>query len=404
MFNDFARHQDLTKILNKMTIIVATHIFTYGPAEALADYLSIRVKSFLFIRNPFYYSKDVRSIISFFENGEKISEKCLFTFRSPEFVSYFKDLIVIILAVLASKKRANIFIGLDPLNGLVGLFLRKLGFVRKCVLYDIDYTPTRFKNTIINALYHSLGRFCALRVDWLWCISDRIAKVRRLQGVEENKIFTVPAGIDHRKLHKPAIEQIDINTLAFIGHIKESSGLELVINALPKIFKRGLKIRLIVVGDGPYKREIESLVKKLKLEQDVKFYGLLHHDEGLEIISRCGIGVAPYEPSLDSVSIYADPMKPKDYLACALPVIITRVPKIAQKIQKEGAGIAIRYDEEEFVDAVIKILSDKENYIKYKERAFGLAQEFLWNDIFNKVFIRMFYGNSTRSNRSGHKP
>ena len=66
------------------------------------------------------------------------------------------------------------------------------------------------------------------------------------------------------------------------------------------------------------------------------------------------MGIAPYVPDPNSFTWYADPGKPKVYLGCGIPVIITKVPEVAFEISKRKAGIAINYDSHELSEAIKK--------------------------------------------------
>ena len=68
------------------------------------------------------------------------------------------------------------------------------------------------------------------------------------------------------------------------------------------------------------------------LNEHIKFLGYLEHDDLLRHLPFCGIALASYSDDPDSITYYADPTKPKGYLACGLPVVITNVPWIAEII------------------------------------------------------------------------
>ena len=55
------------------------------------------------------------------------------------------------------------------------------------------------------------------------------------------------------------------------------------------------------------------------------------------------------------------------YLACGLPVVITRVPPIAGEIEENNAGLAIDYSKEELVNAVLRLLSDEKLYLECRK-------------------------------------
>jgi len=73
----------------------------------------------------------------------------------------------------------------------------------------------------------------------------------------------------------------------------------------------------------------------------VKFYGFLpNHEQLLELLAQCDVGLALYSEEPLSYKRFADTGKPKLYIASGLPVIITNVPPIAKLIDDARADKA----------------------------------------------------------------
>lgn len=110
--------------------------------------------------------------------------------------------------------------------------------------------------------------------------------------------------------------------------------------------------------------------------------GAKDHENLLQELPKYSVGLAPYSTNSKSITWYADPTKVKEYLACGLPVIITRVPAFADEIEKNKAGIVIDYNEKELAEAMIKMLSKDAMYKKYKENALKLASKYDLEEIY----------------------
>jgi glycosyltransferase involved in cell wall biosynthesis len=108
-----------------------------------------------------------------------------------------------------------------------------------------------------------------------------------------------------------------------------------------------------------------------------------------EMLSQGGIGLALYEPTRDSFTWYTDPSKPKQYMACGLPVIITRVPAISQLVMKEEAGIVTEYTKSSFVSALHLLLDDFATYSTLRNNAIQLASRYDWNTIFADALTKL---------------
>ncbi len=74
-----------------------------------------------------------------------------------------------------------------------------------------------------------------------------------------------------------------ITTLA---RIEKRKGHELVINSLSKIINKFPNLLYLIAGEGPYMSEIKRLVKRLKLERNIKFLGWITEPEKSLILKK----------------------------------------------------------------------------------------------------------------------
>ena len=125
--------------LKNSKIIIVTHVFATGPAQELEEYLKNRVKELLFIGHPFSYASDIRSFYKRYEKGTLTKEKKALSWKLPGLLMWFKDIVYTIFWTLCSKGKFDLYVGADNLNAFTGLFLRKIGKVKKVIFYTIDY-------------------------------------------------------------------------------------------------------------------------------------------------------------------------------------------------------------------------------------------------------------------------
>jgi len=146
----------------------------------------------------------------------------------------------------------------------------------------------------------------------------------------------------------------------------------------------------VIVGTGPLAKELKKHVNKLGLDDFVTFKGEVpNHEEVEKILTTCGIGLAPYEPSPNNFTRYTEPGKVKVYLACGLPVIITRVPEIANEIEARGAGIVSDYTIDGLASTIVKLIQDETAYMDARSAAIAFASQFTWDNVFDRAFNSM---------------
>ncbi len=214
---------------------------------------------------------------------------------------------------------------------------------------------------------------------------------RERRGISRNETnqTTVPTGTRVENKFLP-FEQINRTDLAFLSHLREGQGIELILEVMPELLEKVPAVRLLVIGTGPLENYFREEVKNRGLSNNVLFFGYIEdHSKIEEIVSKCGIGLAPYVPDANSFTWYADPGKPKVYLGCGVPIIITKVPEVAMEIQRSSAGIVIHYDKNELINAILLILGSEEKHRELREGAIKFASTHTWDLVFFKAFERI---------------
>jgi glycosyltransferase involved in cell wall biosynthesis len=377
--------------LKELRIAIATHVFATGPSQELEEYLKTKVNTLIFIGHPFSYAKDTQSFYRIYENGKLAKEREGIALKLPEPFTYFKDFIYTLAWTVKSRKSFDIFVGVDPLNCFAGIFLNKIKKTRKVIMYTIDYVPQRFHNKSLTWLYHELDSYCVTHSDTIWNLSPRMAEEREKKGVlKGDKQIVVPIGVNFNRIKRLSLEEISRKCVVYMGHLRKGQGIELIIQALPKIVKKIPEIKLLIIGTGQLENDLKNMAKELEVSNNVEFKGFIEdHGDVENMLAKCAVGLAIYEPDLDSITQYTDPSKPKQYMACGLPVIITGVPWIAREIEEKTMGLVIGYSAQELADAIIMLLIDDRFYKACRENAIKFASKLDWNEIFNEAFSRL---------------
>ena len=291
--------------------------------------------------------------------------------------------------MIINGRKWDLFIGSNNLNAFAGVILKKIGIVKKTVYYTIDYDPQRFESKLLNRMYHCIDRFCVKYSDVTWNLSPRMMGARKKYfNLTGGNQITVPIGIWYDKTPRKKISDVDKNTLVFMGHILEKSGVQNVIKAIPEIIKKVPKFKFLVMGGGKYLTELIDLSKKLLVEKHVEFTGYIKNHKYIEErLSRCTLAIAMYKKveinGKINCTYFADPGKIKSYLAAGLPILITDVPHNAKDIVKQGCGKIITNTPSSIAEAVISMISD-EKIAQYKINAIKYAKKFDWNKILDK--------------------
>lgn len=381
---------------------------TNGMVEPMLSFFLPRVNKILLLDQPHPGSDKIHPIIEQYQQ-RKLKNRfiipaffyfpiyilCRLQNTNRTHISFkIRDLFSVVFIGITQKERYNLFIGLESINTFAGIFLRKLGKVNSVVYYVSDYSPVRFKNNFFNFLYIWLDRFCITYADYTWDVSPAIQKARIKAGLNSKKKYSVihvPNALFSSQIGSLPIFKRYPDSLVYMGTLDVENGVDIAIAALKEVRKRVPNVTLRIIGGGEYDiSRLKELVKNLRLENCVTFYGfILNNDEMAKIVKTSYIGLAPYRAFPDSLRWYGDASKIRQYLASGLPVVTTQVPPFGQYIVKQGAGITTKDTIKSFSDGIIKLLSDDGLYRKLSVAAEEISKDNTWENVYTKALDDM---------------
>lgn len=363
----------------KNKFIVVTHAVlsdardVAGPAHNIVSYLDKKGQDYLFIRHSLF--KGDKTLVHIKKNGKSKELEVESYVGFGELINRLHEGIQTVRIV--NKYMGNektVFIGIDPLNSLWGLFLKITRKTSNLISFTVDYSPIRFENSILNSVYHFIDKITLKYSDQAWVVSSRIFDLRINQGKDASKLFLVPNAPAVREIKKLINKDPNPYNLITVGTISKALDFSMIIEALGTLVKKYPMLKLTIIGQGDGMNDLIASIEDKKLTKNVILAGLKTHKEVFEILSEQGIGIAIYTDNA-SWSYYSDSMKARDYLALGLPVIISGNIGTAAEIKSNNAGINVRKDKKDLASAIEKLISDKDLYKKLRENALKMSEE-----------------------------
>ncbi len=267
------------------------------------------------------------------------------------------------------EKHTDIYVGIDPLNAFWGILAKFCKRVDVVVYYTADYAERRFSNTVLNAIYHGIDRFCIRFSDQIWNVSQRIAERRLLQGVPQQRNYYVP----NAPLQLPfAGRNYARHRLVIVGTSTTALEYPALIRSLRILKRRYPNIELHIIGELRFPRLLQKHIDRMVRQGYVYLHGALSHDRVQELLSSSGIGLALYKDR-DPWTKFGDSMKIREYLSCGLPVITTDVVATSELIRIYGCGLVIRPSKQAIIAAVSSIYDGR--YDNMRRSAIRAAKE-----------------------------
>ncbi len=204
-------------------------------------------------------------------------------------------------------------------------------------------------------------------------------------GISEKKLTVIPNGVDIEKFCPAPKEQarkkislpLNNKIILSVGHLTSNKGFDLLVKAL-KILSgesREEDLRLVIVGEGSTRKELEQLISSLQLDGRVHLVGAIPHQELYLWYSAADLFcLASAKEGWPNVLL--------ESLACGTPVVATDTGGIPEIIRSDTVGLLTKRNEEEFakiISIALKTDWNRTEIIQY-------ARQHTWDKVARSVY------------------
>lgn len=216
----------------------------------------------------------------------------------------------------------------------------------------------------------------------------------------QKPIEVIPTGIEIERFDKGNYSEDDLLNLReslgiskddpvilFIGRVAKEKSIDVILRQMPKILNKIPKAKLVIVGDGSYKADLEIMIDLLKIKDSVIFTGEKPWEE---IGSYYRLGNVFVSSSLTETQ----GLTFIEAMASDVPVVARFDKSIEALLQNRKNGIVFN-NENELADLIVEVLTDKdfsdslienarETVLTYSAQEFGRNIEKLYFDVLEK--------------------
>jgi glycosyltransferase involved in cell wall biosynthesis len=214
------------------------------------------------------------------------------------------------------------------------------------------------KNKLVLSFFNSLTKWTYNHSKKVLIQSDGFREYILNQGIPNDKIIFYPNPTeDFYKPLKKLVEyqeffQNQYFNIVFAGNIGEAQSFETIIGAITLL--KDLPIKVIVLGDGRYKKTALNLIKEKGIESHFNFLGSYPPKEMPKFFSHAdALLVSLKKDKIFSLTI---PAKIQSYLACGRPIIASIDGEGAKIINDAKCGVTSPAEDSITLSNVIKEL------------------------------------------------
>lgn len=195
----------------------------------------------------------------------------------------------------------------------------------------------------------------------------------------------IPFGIDIEKFSPQRRVDRGPRDSIVVGTIKALSpvyGIDLLIQAFALVVQKSKelhrpiakRLELEIVGSGPQEEELKSLVKRLQLEDQVRFIGQIAHERVCQHLQNFDIFVAASRSESFGVAVL-------EASASGLPVVVTRVGGLPEIVVEDVTGlVAESEDIQGLANAVWELVLNQEKRLQMGTKGLKhVQQNYSWD-------------------------
>lgn len=216
-----------------------------------------------------------------------------------------------------------------------------------------------------------------------------------LKGIPSDKIFVVENMEDvdyfsNLPIFDDVVEGHSNNfVISYIGGFGGTHrGLPTVISAMPEILRTIPNAHLLLVGDGPIKPTLESMVRNLALENNVSFVEWQPFERVPSYISCSNVCLVPHDanPHTEATS----PHKLYQYQLMKKPVVVSSCKPLKRAIEQTGGGTVFETGSSQDLARAVIALKDKDKRDAIGKSGYeAVCNKYNWGET-AKILVSMY--------------
>ncbi|KKR48415.1 MAG: Glycosyltransferase [Candidatus Curtissbacteria bacterium GW2011_GWA1_40_16] len=185
-------------------------------------------------------------------------------------------------------------------------------------------------------------------------------------------VVMIPNGVD-ANLFTPAPTLSDDPIIITVSRLVPKNGILLLLDAFTIVRDQIPNAQLVIVGDGPLRKEAEQFISTQRLESHISLKGTIEYEQLPEMIRRAMVFVRPSKSEgLGTAFLEA--------MACGVPIVGPLIGGICDFLKHEETGlICDPEDPKDIAKQLIRIISNKELRERLRENGQKLvAERYTW--------------------------
>ena len=216
---------------------------------------------------------------------------------------------------------------------------------------------------------------------------DSVAKLVRIAPGIDTEHFTTRT--DAQGLRE-SLGLGNKKVIVSVGRLVHRKGQDVLIEAMPEIITSISDAHLLLIGEGPYKKELEKRIKNLGLEDRVTFVGRVQYPDLPRYICVGDVFAMPSRSRLAGLEVEGLGIVYLEASACGIPVIGGISGGAPDAVLQGETGFSVDgRSAHEVAEVLVRVLADKELARRLGKRGrqwiIEQWQWQMWSERFNQL-------------------
>jgi len=227
-----------------------------------------------------------------------------------------------------------------------------------------------------------IDRWVTRRADSVITITENLRQHTIKMGLAPGKVVVVGNGAD-TKAFIPREPDPNLRTrclqsgsfiIGYIGTFFKFEGLPLLLETFAQLVKRHPGVRLVLVGDGEDRKNIEVLCRELGVEGKCLLVGKVLHEKIIDYYSIMDVLVYPrYRSTLTEM---ISPLKPLEPMAMAKVVVVSDVGGMRDLVENNESGLFFEAGSKNSLAEVLsRLVAQPDKALYLGEKAYKYVHE-----------------------------
>lgn len=247
-------------------------------------------------------------------------------------------------------------------------------------------------------------------IEWRWTLAENVAsrlvdrvvavshhtrqELMHYEGIADDKVTVIHNGINPRLTRNASAAELrrelglDPNhiVLGTVGRLEPQKGLDLFLNAVPRVARESPAARVLIVGGGSLEQELKAQASALGIADRVIFSGWRTDAIDLMQLLDCFVTTSNFEGL---------PMVLLEAMAFAKPIVATAVGGVPELVEHGFNGLLINdRDPDHVADALLTVARDdvyrtrlgQNSRARYTERFTAQTMAAAYQQIYERYF------------------